>query len=116
MKSIQVILIVLSMLAAILGSMAFRSTLISRLLALVFFLAAAGFVIVPNTSSDIARFLGVGRGTDLLLYLVIFAGLHACLLLYIRARRIERKMTELVRALAIQNASAPNPIHKGSGR
>lgn len=108
MKSIQVILIIFSMLIAMMGSMAFRSKLISRLVALLFFGAATGFVIFPDATSSIARVLGVGRGTDLLLYVAIFAGLHSCLRLYIRTRAVQRKLTELARALAIRDAVVPN--------
>src|SRR6476661_4304403 len=107
MKSIQIILIILSMLVAIMGSVAFRSKLISRLVALLFFGAATGFVLFPDATSEIARVLGVGRGTDLLLYVTIFAGLHSCLLLYIRNRTVQRKLTELTRALAIKDAVVP---------
>ena len=108
MKSIQIILIALSVLAAIMGSIAFRSKLAYRLLAVFFFFVAVLFVMFPNSTSDIARLLGVGRGTDLLLYLTIFAGVHSCLLLYMRSRRLEHKLTELVRALAIKNAQYPS--------
>ncbi len=108
MKSIQIILIAFSILAAITGSIAFRSRLAYRLLAVLFVLLAVGFVMFPNSTSDIAQFLGVGRGTDLLLYLTIFAGVHSCLLLYMRTRRMERKLTELVRGLAIRNAQYPS--------
>jgi len=107
MKSIQVILIALAVMAAILGSIAFRSKLAYRLLGMFFFFVATGFVVFPDASTQIARILGVGRGTDLLLYLVIFAGVHAFLLLYMRTRRLERKLTELVRAMAIQAAEYP---------
>src|SRR3954469_3069725 len=111
MKSIQVILIALSILAAITGSIAFRSKLAYRLLAVAFFFLTVGFVLFPDWTSEIARFVGVGRGTDLLLYLTIFAGVHSCLLLYVRTRRVERKLTELVRGLAIKNAQYPSDMH-----
>src|SRR6476469_3850257 len=107
MKSIQVILIGLSVLATITGSIAFRSKLAYRLLAVVFFFLAVGFVLLPDLTSDIARAVGVGRGTDLLLYLTIFAGVHSCLLLYVRTRRIERKFTDLVRGLALAMPNVP---------
>jgi small membrane protein len=108
MKSIQIVLIALSILAAITGSIAFRSKLAYRLLAIFFFFVAVGFVMFPNSTSEIAQLLGVGRGTDLLLYLTIFAGVHSCLLLYMRTRRMERKLTELVRGLAIANVQYPS--------
>src|SRR4051794_14959219 len=107
MRTIQLILIVLSLLAAIFGSIAFRSKLAYRVLAGLFFLVATGFVMFPDTTTEIARALGVGRGTDLLLYLLIFAGVHGFLLLYMRTRRLDRKVTELTRTIAIKNAEHP---------
>jgi hypothetical protein len=104
MTSIQVILIVLSLLAAVLTSFVFQSRLGARLLAVFFFVAASAFVLFPDSTTRIAHTLGVGRGADLLLYLALFAGIHAFLLLYLRTRHLERKVTELIRAVAILNA------------
>jgi hypothetical protein len=38
------------------------------------------------------------------LYLSLIAGVHAMLLLYLRIRELERKLTEHVRATALRNA------------
>jgi hypothetical protein len=73
-------------------------------LAAFFFVTATGFVVFPDTTSNIAHALGVGRGADLLLYLAVLAGIHSFLLLYLRTRRLERRMTEQIRALAIRDA------------
>jgi hypothetical protein len=108
MTSIQLILVVLSLLGAILGSAAFRSRLGLRLLAIFSFVTAAGFVLFPDSTTAIAHVLGVGRGTDLLLYLALFGGVNAFLLLYLRTRRLEEKLTEHIRAAAILNAHAPD--------
>jgi small membrane protein len=104
MKSIQVILIFFSLLAAVLGSMAFRAKLICRLFAALLPCLALVLVILPDLTTDLARTLGVGRGTDLLFYATFFAAVHIFLLLYARTRRLERKLTESIRALAIQRA------------
>lgn len=104
MSSIQALLISLSLMAAIVGSLAFRSRLGHRLLAAVFFVAATGFILFPNTTTSVARRMGVGRGTDLLLYIALFAGIHGFLLLYLRTRRLEQKLTEQIRATAIRDA------------
>ena len=104
MKSIQGILIACFLMAAILASIAFRARLIYRLLAVVLFLAATVFIFFPDLTTVIARSLGVGRGTDLLLYVSLIAGIHIVLLLYRRTRELEHKMTELVRAAAIRDA------------
>ncbi|HZQ54741.1 MAG TPA: DUF2304 domain-containing protein [Bryobacteraceae bacterium] len=104
MKSIQAVLIALCLLAAILGSIAFRSKLAYRLLAAFLFLSASLCVIFPGITSDLANALGVGRGADLLLYLGLLAGIHSFLLLYLKERRLDRRITELTRAIAIRDA------------
>lgn len=65
------------------------------------------FVALPDHTTAIAKFLGVGRGTDLLLYLSIITGSYAILLVYLRTRRLERKLTEHVRAMALHHAVPP---------
>jgi hypothetical protein len=104
MTSIQVVLICFSLLAAIIGSYAFRSKLASRLVAVFFSIAAIGFILFPNSTTTVAHAVGVGRGTDLLLYIWIFAGIHAILMLHIQMRRLERKLTDEIRANAIRDA------------
>lgn len=104
MTSIQSILVVLSLLGAILASVAFQSRLGYRLLAVLFFAGAGAFVIFPGGTTRVAHALGVGRGADLLLYLGIFAGIHALLLMYVRTDRLEWKLTKTIRAIAIRDA------------
>lgn len=104
MKSIQAVLIALFLLTAILGSIAFRSKLAYRLLAAFLFLSASLCVIFPGITSEVANSLGVGRGADLLLYLGLLAGIHSFLLLYLKERRMDRRITELTRAIAIRDA------------
>lgn len=104
MTSIQAILLILCCLAVILGSLAFGSRVLYRLLAAFFFLTASIFIMFPDLTSRIAHLLGVGRGADLLMYLGMLAGVHLFLLLYLRSRRMERMITEHIRALAIRDA------------
>ena len=104
MKSIQGILIACFLMAAIFTSIAFRARLVHRLLAVVLFLAATVFVLFPDLTTVIAQSLGVGRGTDLLLYVSLIAGIHVALLLYRRTRELDRRITEQVRAAAIRDA------------
>jgi len=104
MTSIQGLLIASALFAAILSGVVFRSRLTYRLVAMVLFLAAACFVLVPDATTEVARRLGVGRGTDLLLYIALPAGVHAFLLLYLRTRRLEVKLTEQIRAAALKDA------------
>jgi hypothetical protein len=62
------------------------------------------FVIFPNLTSYVALHLGVGRGTDLLLYFAVVGGMFAAAHLYFRVRRLEATMAQLVRELALLRA------------
>jgi small membrane protein len=104
LTSIQGILIACLFIAAIVSSLAFKAQVAWRLLAIVLFCGAAIFVLFPDLTTAIAHRLGVGRGTDLLLYISLIGGLHAILLLYLRTRDLERKITEQARAIALRDA------------
>lgn len=80
----------------------FRNALLD-LLALVLF-AGLGifFILFPDYTNTIAHKLGVGRGADLLFYICILFFLFIILKLFARIRRLEEKLTELVRQNAIE--------------
>ncbi|MBC5800145.1 MAG: DUF2304 domain-containing protein [Candidatus Eremiobacteraeota bacterium] len=62
------------------------------------------FVIFPQLASYTAHVLGVGRGTDLLVYVSIIAGLFVSAHLYFRSKHQEWQIIELTRALALQTS------------
>jgi hypothetical protein len=66
-------------------------------------LAAAIAVLRPGISSPIAKALGIGRGTDLVLYLFIIAFLGAAFYFYSRVVKLETAITAVVRQVALQN-------------
>jgi hypothetical protein len=70
-------------------------------------------VMVPDLSAEIARLVGVGRGVDLVLYLGILGLSFVCLLLYSKIRELEATLTDLVRSIAIVEASHPNKGDEG---
>jgi hypothetical protein len=72
-------------------------------LTLVSVLAALGTVLVvfPDLASKAAAVLGVGRGTDLLLYFAIVGGMFVAAHYYFRFKRQEQQVVAVVRALAI---------------
>lgn len=73
------------------------------------FLSIAGLLlaIAPEISNEVARFLGVGRGADLLFYCFILIALAAILNLHLRLRANHDAMTELARSIALSNARKP---------
>jgi small membrane protein len=64
-------------------------------------------VIKPDMMSWIANKVGVGRGTDLLLYIVTVVFAFFSLNTFLRFRDAERRLTQLARAVALRDATAP---------
>lgn len=71
-------------------------------------IAAAVLIARPELTAVIARALGIGRGTDLVLYVAILGMIFGFFTVYVRMRRIESDLTKIVRELAIRAADDPN--------
>jgi small membrane protein len=69
----------------------------------------AGIVLLlqPDLSTTVARAIGIGRGADLVLYLLSFVFLWGHYQHYVRYKRVEDHLTTLVRELAIEQARRP---------
>jgi hypothetical protein len=70
---------------------------------------AAAVCAEPNWTTSIAHRLGISRGTDLLLYLLVLTVLYGFLLIYLKLRRVRRELTLLVREIAIREAERKSP-------
>ena len=103
MNGIQVILILGVVLMALYYVLRVRNALMDLVILGISCCAAIFFILFPDKSSEIAHRLGVGRGTDLLFYLCILLFLFIILKLFARIRRLESKLTELVREEARKN-------------
>lgn len=66
------------------------------------------FVLFPTIPDNIAHFVGVGRGADLVTYLFIIFFLLGGVILYSKIRKLEGEQTELARKIAIYNAQKLN--------
>lgn len=64
-------------------------------------------VIRPDDLTWVANQLGIGRGTDLLLYVLIMAFLFVTVSTYVRFREQDLRYSRLARAVALQNAVRP---------
>ncbi len=88
-----------------------RNAVFDLLIITVFFSLAIFFILSPDSTTGIAAKLGVGRGADLLFYCCILFFLFAVLKLLARIRRLENKLTELVREQAKKEArELANPL------
>ncbi|TRW47534.1 DUF2304 domain-containing protein [Georgenia yuyongxinii] len=82
-----------------------RHQAIRRLLLGAFVLLAVFAVLFPSVLTSVANALGVGRGTDLLLYLLVIAFLTYVSSSYRRLTGLNQKLTVLARELALTRAA-----------
>ncbi|HEX9986706.1 MAG TPA: DUF2304 domain-containing protein [Thermoanaerobaculia bacterium] len=71
---------------------------------IVLWLAAAVAIALPESLVRVARFAGIGRPADLVMYVAILAALVGFFLIYLRFRRLEEQITKLVRELALRDS------------
>jgi hypothetical protein len=81
-----------------------------KVLAMLFTLAAINVILFPQSANNIANAVGVGRGADLVLYLLTTFFLFFILTYYIRSTEDHKKIVVLARKIAILEA---NEIKKG---
>lgn len=111
-------LIKLLLLAAIvlIGLLAFRGsrkaihTVVWRAYVVLVVLAAGLSVLFPDLLTRVAGLLGVGRGADLLLYVLVVTFMLVSVVLFRRITQLERRYTELARLVAVQQARAPHSV------
>ena len=87
-----------------------RHLAIRRLVMLALLVLLVLAVIFPSSVTAVAQLLGVGRGTDLLLYALFVVFIGNSLLMQRRHRKTEQEITQLARQLAIMRAPAPETI------
>jgi hypothetical protein len=68
---------------------------------------AAICFLFPDATNSVANSLGVTRGSDLIFYILSLIFLWAHFQHYSRYKATQRVLTDLVRAMAIQNARGP---------
>jgi hypothetical protein len=66
------------------------------------------FVWMPEHTTALAQWLGVGRGTDLLIYLWILLTLLVGLNLHLKIQAAREEITRLTRAMALARPQAPS--------
>ena len=72
-----------------------------------------GVIFVPEASSSLAGYLGIGRGIDLVMYVAIVLLFYLLFRLYVRMEQLEHGITLLVREVAFKGLA---PEKKESGK
>lgn len=104
MNLIQIFLILFAVTFLLVYLGYFRSVLRDRLIAMGIFASAILAILFPQFTTTAANAIGVGRGADLLLYLLVVGSMFAVVMLTTRLMSVENTLTEIVRQLAISNA------------
>ncbi|MDP3999861.1 MAG: DUF2304 domain-containing protein [bacterium] len=70
-------------------------------------LAGVIAVLYPDVMNTLAGWVGVGRGADLLFYALTLAFIFVTLNIYLKFQDHDRRLTEIVREVAIKEAEPP---------
>ena len=77
-------------------------------------------VLWPQLTTTVANVVGVGRGTDLVLYLFVMVFAYSALVTAQRIHRLQHDITVLTRALALSRPTQPRggeaPLPPGGSR
>lgn len=114
MTPIQLFLILVFIAIVLVYFRRLRSRLLDRAIFFLLVVLAVMMVLRPDWANDVAHYLGVGRGADLVTYLGITGLAFLWLGLYTRQRELDQRLTELARRLSILQAEPPKKKQKQS--
>ena len=72
-------------------------------------------VIFPDTTTIVAQALGIGRGSDLVFYLTSFAVMFLAALVYLEFRKVDDRIAELTRDLALRDWQSEQAVRGANG-
>lgn len=102
------LLLILGIVAAAILSIRFlrgeRSLAIKRIFALAAAFAAILAILFPSILTKVANFFGIGRGTDLLLYVSVIGALLFAVATVRAKARSDARVTQLARSVALMEA------------
>lgn len=104
---VLVIAVILVSVALMRGGSNARHLAIRRIMLVLFACVAIFSVFFPTALSQLARLLGIGRGTDLVLYALIVSFLVYMATTYQRFRHLENSLTLLARRIALDETPRP---------
>lgn len=110
MPAIQIVLVVFALFALSRVLLRFRRGGMPILHLLLWVLFWAGVIVVallPNTTFVLARWLGVGRGADVAIYLALVLAFYMLFRMFGKVEDLERQITRVVRAAALKDLDEP---------
>ncbi|HMC83966.1 MAG TPA: DUF2304 domain-containing protein [Chitinophagaceae bacterium] len=61
------------------------------------------FVLYPEVTNQLAHFLGIGRGADMIFYLAILGFGYLALVLYSKIKKLEDQLTKIIRKQSLES-------------
>lgn len=102
-----VLAVIVVSLALMRGGSNARHLAIRRIMLVLFACVAAFSIFFPELLTHVARLLGIGRGTDLVLYGLIVSFMVFMATTYQRFRHMESTLTKLSRRIALDETPPP---------
>jgi hypothetical protein len=118
-STFQIVGVVVAALMAVVtatGLVRRRQQMRVRLVLSLIWLTAGAAILRPEVSMRLANAVGIGRGTDLLLYVAILVSIVVLFMIYLRFVALESQLTALVRHLAISEAPGSQASGQKSDR
>jgi hypothetical protein len=81
----------------------FRRPALDKLFVGLLMISGIFFVLDPEVTNQLAHFLGIGRGADLIFYLAILGFGYITLLLYSKIKKLEDQLTQIVRKQSLDS-------------
>ena len=106
MTMIQILIIAFVLFAVVRAFMQFRQGRLPLgwlIFWMLFWITAGVVAVLPQTTQIAARFVGVGRGADLVIYASLIVLFYLVFRLFIKIEDVEREITRLVRKLALED-------------
>lgn len=100
---VTILLILIVLLVVYVGSQRLSGLAMTAISAIA--LGGIALVVSPQLASRIAQAIGVGRGTDLILYVGVMGGLFGSAYFFVRMRRLEGRLTQLAQEIALREAT-----------
>ena len=109
MKRIQFVLVSGVLIAVLFYIRRFRTQVFDRVFVVLAGIVGSVFILKPERTTFLAEKLGVGRGSDLVMYVSIIVLLFFCLSFWAKSRDLDARLTALIRDQALSEASKPVP-------
>lgn len=107
---IQIILLIFFLFAFVKVVGRFKAGEIGKMSALgwcLFWVAAMLVVILPNSTAQVAKLVGIGRGADLVVYLALAALFFIMFRMMVKIERFGKEITALTRKISLQEKDKP---------